>query len=152
MKNYSKKFIDLDNESCKLINLTNYLRMPAFEENLSSEEMNTFEYLAKFGAASMKELSEFIEVKPNIMTGIILRLQKKEMVSRYENFNDRRIVMVEVTPKWQQIHEMYINELERISQIVVKTIGEEKFDLLLKILSETTDKLQKEADTIQKNV
>lgn len=152
MNTYKEKLIDLDNALKGLIHLTNHLRSPFFADDLSGHELYTFAYLAENGTKSMKELAECISVKPNIMTGIVAKLKKKKMVTHFENFNDRRKVMVEVVPKWQQIYDMFRKELEKNSQIIIEAVGEKNINALQKILSEMTAVLNEKMPSISKTV
>ena len=152
MKSHKEKLVELDNALKSFTDLISSLRSPVFAGDLSKDELHTFAYIAENGNKSMKELAQYLSVKPNVMTGIVLGLKNKQMVTRYECFKDRRVVMVEVAPKWQQIYNMFRKELEKNSQMIIESVGEKNIDSLQKLLSEMTTILNEKIPMISKTV
>jgi len=143
MKNYTKDFIKLEKDLKELSSLMTRCKNPFFAKDLYQDELEIFLYLAEFGPKTMKNLAEYISVKPNVMSSIAASLEKKGMVSRFGGLKDRRQVWMEIEPKWKQVYQMYIKEQEKISQIIIETIGEKNVSTLLEMLSKSIDKINK---------
>jgi DNA-binding MarR family transcriptional regulator len=57
------------------------------------------------GGVSVGEIAASISLSMGTVTGILERLEKRELISRYKNRSDKRRVMVELTDKGQVIIE-----------------------------------------------
>jgi DNA-binding MarR family transcriptional regulator len=56
-------------------------------------------FLYRFKTANMTEISEYINAPLNTTTGVVNRLEKKEMIERIRSNQDRRIVQILLTDK-----------------------------------------------------
>lgn len=64
----------------------------------SKNELLVLLYLYKRKTANMTELSEYICAPLNTATGVVGRLEKKNMVERLRGSEDRRVVNIVLTP------------------------------------------------------
>ena len=65
--------------------------------NVSAPQLATLRVLLHDGAMPPSQIARQIMVNSSTMTGVIDRLEKKELVSRLRNDPDRRIIRVELT-------------------------------------------------------
>jgi Transcriptional regulators len=65
----------------------------------SKNEILAMLFLYRSKTANMTEISEYINAPLNTTTGVIGRLEKKEMVERIRSIEDRRIVQIVLTAK-----------------------------------------------------
>lgn len=68
--------------------------------------------LIKSGEMKISELSRKINLSNSTISGIIDRLEKKQLVVRTRSEVDRRIVYVKVSPKFEEIHKGFIKKAE----------------------------------------
>lgn len=68
--------------------------------------------LFKFGEMKITELSRQLNLSNSTISGIIDRLEKQQLVKRSRSEEDRRIVYVNVTPRFSEIHKGFHKELE----------------------------------------
>lgn len=65
----------------------------------SKNEILTLLLLYRFGSRNMTEIAGYINAPLNTATGVVSRLEKKEMVERIRSSDDRRIVQITLTEK-----------------------------------------------------
>lgn len=89
------------------------------------------------------ELSKALSLSNSTVSGIIDRLESQEMVVRERSKEDKRVVYVRISPKFEDMHKSFHNELEKnIENIMSKGSKEELqkifegLDILKKLLSE----------------
>jgi MarR family transcriptional regulator, temperature-dependent positive regulator of motility len=68
-------------------------------ELLPIQEAVTVQFIGRLEPISMSELAASLGMLPNTMTGIVDRLVQRGYAERHRADNDRRIVMVKLTPK-----------------------------------------------------
>ncbi|MDQ2087424.1 MarR family winged helix-turn-helix transcriptional regulator [Herbivorax sp. ANBcel31] len=72
----------------------------------SKNEMLVLLFLYRYKKANMTQICEYINAPLNTGTGVINRLENKEMVERIRSSEDRRIVQITLTQKaWTHIKE-----------------------------------------------
>lgn len=117
----------------------------------SKNEILALLFLYRYRTANMTEISEYINAPLNTTTGVIGRLEKKEMIERTRSSEDRRIVQIILTEKAKG----FINKEKEIIEYYVKKIysiltDEEKasaMNILRKVTKVLYDGLNKARDT-----
>ena len=66
---------------------------------LTVPQMKCLFYISNQGKTNFRKLAERLKVSPSNITGIIDRLVEQGLVSRAENPEDRRILLLQATPK-----------------------------------------------------
>lgn len=84
----------------------------------SKNEILTLLLLYRNNSANMTEISEYINAPLNTTTGVVSRLEKKLMVERKRNDEDRRVVNIILTDKAKA----FINEEKEIIEYYFKEI------------------------------
>ena len=101
----------------------------------SKNELFVILYLYRYKESNMSKIAEYIKAPLNTATGIIDRLLKKGLVSRIQSQQDRRIVLIKLTNKAEEIikieksifekyFERIFNELTNEEKVVVLNIFE----------------------------
>ena len=107
----------------------------------SKNEILALLFLYRYKTANMTEISEYINAPLNTTTGVIGRLEKKEMVERTRSVEDRRIVQIILTEKAKE----FINKEKEIIEYYVKkiysTLTEEEKASAMNILRKVTEVL-----------
>lgn len=99
----------------------------------SKNEIFALLYVYRKETVTMSEIADYIGVPLNTATGIISRLEKRNVLKRYRDSVDKRVVVVNITDDGL---EFIKNELKTISYYYSKlmdSISEDEKILLLKL-------------------
>jgi MarR family 2-MHQ and catechol resistance regulon transcriptional repressor len=89
--------------------------------NLSVSQFRTLEVLYHQGPLCQRDISEHVVKTTGTMTTVIDGLEKKSLVQRVRDKNDRRRYNVELTPEGKQLIErMLPKQTEAIKQVMEK--------------------------------
>ncbi|MDD4239289.1 MAG: MarR family transcriptional regulator [Desulfotomaculaceae bacterium] len=69
--------------------------------------------LTQFGEMKISELSRKINLSNSTISGILDRLEKRQLVIRTRSEEDRRIVYVKVSPNFGEIHKEFHEKVEQ---------------------------------------
>jgi DNA-binding MarR family transcriptional regulator len=82
--------------------------------------------LSKLGQVKISDLSERLSLSNSTISGIVDRLEKQHFVERIRSEEDRRVVYVKLTPKFQEMHKGFHLKAEKnIENIIAKARPEE---------------------------
>lgn len=71
----------------------------------SKNEVLAILFLYRKKITNVSEIAEYIDAPLNTATGVINRLEKKEIVERKRDFEDKRVVKIILTPKGEELFE-----------------------------------------------
>lgn len=75
------------------------------DSQVTGTQMYMLHYIRQSERCRLTELAEKLEVKPSAVTVMIDRLVKSDYVVRTHDTDDRRVILVELTPTGQEILE-----------------------------------------------
>lgn len=75
--------------------------------DITFPQLHILRMLEKAGATSVSEIAEHMKVKPSSITVMIDRLVKQALVFRYHDPEDRRVVLMELTPKGEDLFKTF---------------------------------------------
>lgn len=97
----------------------------------TKNELFALLFLYRYNDANMTQIAEYINAPLNTATGVITRLEKKQMVERIRSNEDRRIVLIKLTDKAKDILEKEKNKIiDYGSRIFGMLTSEEKMAAL----------------------
>src|SRR5579885_1823612 len=111
-------------------------------EEIPVAQIKLMSHLAMRGPRTMSELAEGLEVTTPAITGLVDKLEKRGLVGRLRDSQDRRVVRVQLSGFARMIAERYIDEKRRQMRRVLETLTPEEqrtFVKTLKLLAETMD-------------
>ena len=152
MINYFSQVKKLDENITKLYEAIQLIRTPRFLGNFNSDEIKIICFLGENASSNMKDLAKYLKVNLSTLTGKVDRLEAKEVIFRGRVSPDRRRCQVALRDEWQETYDIYIREQQRISQIMFQSLGKKNFDLLVKVISETSAILDEKIPTIKRLV
>ncbi len=91
-------------------------------------------HLANHGPQTMSELAEGLEVTTPAITGLVDKLEKRGMVERLRDREDRRVVRVCLSPEAQQIAESHLAERRKKVRAVLATLAPEEQEMFVRTL------------------
>jgi len=91
--------------------------------------------LIQFGEMKITELSRKINLSNSTISGIIDRLEKRQLVIRTRSEEDRRIVYVKVTPKFGEVHKGFHDKVEESFKDLLSTGTPEEIEKIIEGLN-----------------
>ncbi len=83
--------------------LQNYSHEVSHQYGITGPQLWVLKTVFKNGGLPLGELSQKMYLHPSTITGVVDRLEKKGYVSRDRDREDRRVVMVQLTPKGKRL-------------------------------------------------
>ncbi len=119
-------------------------------ESLPEAQIKLVVHLAVHGLQTMSEVAEGLNVTTPAVTGLVDKLEKRGLVERVRDSQDRRVVRVRLAPHAQQIAEAHIAERRSRMREVLATLTPEEqrtFVKTLRLMAQTFFSRQ-EAETV----
>lgn len=96
-------------------------------------------YLTKFQSPSISEIAKSLNISKSNMTPIIDKLIDEELVTRYPDPNDRRVLRVELTSKATNFFHYMREFAKKIISEKINTLSENDLEKLENSLTDITD-------------
>jgi MarR family transcriptional regulator, organic hydroperoxide resistance regulator len=124
------EIIDLQRQSNKI--LGRFAAEPWIELGLTIAQLKSLFFIVDKEKTCFKKLAEALKVTPPNVTGIIDRLVEQGLVSRTENPEDRRIMLLQATQKGQNLlNTLKENRTNQMTKILDQLNGDELSGLAL---------------------
>lgn len=111
-----------------------------FSENLSQFNITPGQYgvlacLWKHGTLTPKEIAGILRVENSTISGVLDRMQKRGLIDRILDPNNRRSIRVQPTEKAMALKEPVQAEIEKLNDQVFKSFTPEERETLLNLLT-----------------
>ena len=119
------------------------------KDDISKQEFSLIGFLGQHANENviMRDIVEFLEVPYSTATGIVDKLVQKKFLKRYNPPQDRRTVMICLTPKkGKAMYEKYIQKKFELGTLVMNALDENEQDQLIAILQKISDKMVKKTE------
>jgi DNA-binding MarR family transcriptional regulator len=117
---------------------------------LSVSDLKTLDILQRRGALTAGEIAVHTSLATASVTSLIDRLQKKALVRRVRDPEDRRRVVVKLTPKLEETIAPLFKSLNRRMLTRFKGYSDGDVALIRDFLTETADEMRSEAGRLPK--
>lgn len=87
--------------------------------------------LSKSGKMKISDVSLHLGLSNSTVSGILDRLEKQEMVERIRSVEDKRVVYVSLTPKFQEMHQGFHKIMEENIGSILKKGTPEELDKII---------------------
>ena len=111
----------------------------------SRNEIFTLIYLYRNPHVNMTEVASYINVPLNTATGVVGRMEKKGLILRERDGQDKRIVTLCLTEMGEQFVRCEIEEIEKIYERVAKELTQEEFATMIKVVDRILEILKTDA-------
>lgn len=101
--------------------------------NSSKNDLLILIYLFRFNDATVTELAEHISSPPNTVTGIVTRLEKRGLITRIRQTDDRRVVKISLTELGKQEVEQSVSTLSGYLDAVENALTQDEIKVLFGI-------------------
>lgn len=123
--------------------LRQYMRKNFDEEGMTMPQGFVISALKRGGEMKISELSQKLNLSNSTVSGIIDRMEKQQLVERVRSKEDRRIVYVRISPKFNERHKESFKQLEKAFEELLDSGSPEEIEKIIiglnalkKILSE----------------
>lgn len=122
---------------------------PKIWENLlldcTKNELFILWLLYRHKEVNMTQIAEYVNVPLNTATGIISRMEKRNLVLRQRSIEDKRVVTIRLDSKGTEQINSIIKEAMRYSSSLIKAFTKEEIEIFLDILKRGMEVLKKES-------
>ncbi|HEY7349773.1 MAG TPA: MarR family transcriptional regulator [Ktedonobacterales bacterium] len=121
-------------------------------EGIPEAQIKLVVHLAIHGPQTMSEVADGLDVTTPAVTGLVDKLEKRSLVERVRDSQDRRVVRVRLAPHAQQMAEAHLAERRRQMRAVLATLTPEEQQTFLRTLRLLVQKLytRQEVETANK--
>jgi Transcriptional regulators len=102
-------------------------------EDLSLQELKVVDFIGQRVSPIMREVAEYMKVAVSTMTGIIDKLEDKNLVKRERDEDDRRIVRVLLTNKGHKLYRAYVENYLKMSRRMLQMLEDEEQVIYLEL-------------------
>lgn len=117
----------------------------------SKNEVFSLLFVYRKGYANMTEIAEYLGVPLNTATGIISRLEKRQVIKRERDLVDKRVVTIGITPEGKALLLGLFKELEHYYKLIMEAITEQERNLLLKLIGKVFEIISQDHTKKEKN-
>lgn len=142
------KAIDLENMVFEYMDKIKRLLSSEIWENIlldcSKNELFAMVHLYRHGEVNMSQLAEYLEVPLNTMTGIITRMEKRQLLIRQRSQEDKRVVTVLLTEQGHQQMTHILGQMMHYGQLMLSDLSAEEFQVIIKLVDRMLKILEQE--------
>lgn len=111
-----------------------YLNLKLLEYDITPSQYGVLSCLWEKEYATSKQISEILCLELSTISGVLDRMQKKNLVDKVVNKDDRREVRIYVTQKGKLLQEPIQRIIEEVNQEVLKGFDEKEISNLKEML------------------
>ena len=116
----------------------------ARQHGLTGPQVTAIKMLEAFGDLSLTELSARMKAKNSTLTGIIDRMQRDGLVERARSDEDRRVVLIRLTPRGRDLAAAVPVASMEIFSHALQSLTNEERATLRKLLRKVSDAVRTE--------
>jgi DNA-binding MarR family transcriptional regulator len=113
----------------------------AVKEDLTLQQFSVLGVLTRVGSVPMSRLSTELRVTPPNITGVVDRLERKELVRRLASPGDRRKKEIQLTAKGESLYERVRKDYSASIQESLDALTREEQEILAKLLRKLRDEI-----------
>lgn len=115
--------------------------------DFSKNDLFALIYVYRKKTVTMSEISNYLNLPLNTITGIISRLEKKQLLERRRDELDKRIVTVTMSNTGTIWIEKELKNMFRIANLLVSDLDKEEIGLLLQVAAKLSKIIQSDSFT-----
>jgi DNA-binding MarR family transcriptional regulator len=112
--------------------------------NCTKNEMFVLLHLHRQSDVNMSSIAEYLDVPLNTATGIVSRMEKKNMVIRVRSKEDKRVVTIILTEQGKKQVKGSLEEVFRVANQILGDLTTEDLNVLNKLMTKTIHLLQQD--------
>ncbi|MCB6609902.1 MarR family transcriptional regulator [[Clostridium] symbiosum] len=92
------------------------------------------------GTCLPRQIAEMLCLETSTVSGILDRMQKKDLIDRVINPDNRREILVMITPKGEALKEPVLKIIDEVNEEVLKDFSPKETDFIRKSLRQIAEK------------
>lgn len=113
----------------------------------SKNELLILFLLYRTSDVNMSQIAEYINAPLNTTTGIVARMEKKEMVTRERSTEDKRVVTIVLAPMGKEQIGTILKQFLQYGQLILGALTPQELELTGNILDKVIQILRTDAQT-----
>ena len=113
--------------------------------NIQPQDMYVLERIYFHEKIVVKDISKQYDIPPSTLTGIIDRLEKKNLIERLRTNVDRRAIELVATAEGKKVVEKHLKEDELFSRNLFNSLENQKKEKFKELLGELLNNVKKES-------
>ncbi len=101
---------------------------------LSPSQYDVLATIGFRGPVRLSDLAAFESINPTLLSRIVGKLEERELVSREQDADDRRVAHVSLTDKGRELHHRIRDERTDALSLALASLTEQERELLLQAL------------------
>lgn len=142
---------EFEQEIYRFIDELKDLLSPRIWENLlldcTKNEILVLWLLYRKESVNMTQIADYIHAPLNTATGIIARMEKKELVIRERSSEDKRIVLIVLGEKGREQIQAIFNEFMFYGSRIIEAFSEEEMQVFFRMTEKIRDIMKEERNT-----
>jgi len=102
--------------------------------NCTKNEIFILLHLYRQSDVNMSSIADYLEVPLNTATGIVSRMEKKQMISRVRSISDKRVVTIELTEDGSKQINLIMKEFFKYASQILSSFTVEEMKLIGKLM------------------
>ncbi len=115
-------------------NVDKVIKKDILSYKLNTSEFGTLELLYNRGVQPMQSIASRLLMANSSMTYVIDRLEEKQMIRRFQDENDKRMMMVDLTPKGRAFFDQIFPKHVETLRIMYQDLSDEELLILIELL------------------
>lgn len=118
-------------------NILESLKKGGFEHDLTFSQVEVLHFIGSPGKETMKSIADFLKITPPSATEIVAEMEKKGLVKRQRDENDRRIVFIVLSPLAKKLYVSLCKRKEFILKKIFSKLNkkdQKDFERIIKII------------------
>ena len=115
-------------------NVFQYLNLKLQTYDVTPSQYGVLSCLWGKAHATPKQIAEILSLETSTISGVLDRMQKKDLIDRVINKEDRREVQVIITEKGKALEEPITKIIDEVNEAVLNGYSEEQIDQLKGVL------------------
>jgi MarR family transcriptional regulator, organic hydroperoxide resistance regulator len=104
---------------------------PWIELKMTIAQLKSLFFIAEKGKTNFKKLADALGVTPPNITGIVDRLVEQGLVSRTENIEDRRVMLLQMTDKGLTlVNNLHENRFNNLNNLMINMSEDDLYSLM----------------------
>ena len=112
----------------------------SLKTKLTILEIHTIEALGRRPSIKMRDLAEIMEISTPSVTAVVDKLEKKGFARRQTTPSDRRVFLIELTPKGLELFVKHTSQHKNMADRVLNCIPDHQVPIFVKTLREIVEK------------
>lgn len=110
------------------------IKKEGMEHDLTFSQMEILQFIGISGKKTMKSIADYLKITPPSATAIVKDMEKKGLVSRINDKDDRRIVFIVIAEKTKKVFVSICKRKEMILKKMISKLDEKDKETLGRII------------------